>query len=640
MKFLSWLIPISLASIAIFFLPAAQDFYDLGKWFFLIILSVIFVLRFAWILAHRHTHLVVSLNGVTAGMGLMTLAGVASLFGASTNKVEALTHPLGIGTFAALTFIGMTFPTVRDEHTYGRLLWSFFSVSTILALLVIYQVFGMGRVMFPGVAFFADPLWTPTGSTIGTVTILLLALPLLVSHVREAFKRKAETHLAALIIMTIVVSIGIGISLWQLIPRMPASILPFSQGWAIMLEILKSPKQALFGVGTENFLAAFSAARPASVNITPLWSVRFLVNSSAFFHYTTVWGLLGLASLLVVSRNFLRKQTETHQIPGLSTSLFLGLASLVLTPPSVAVIGVVFLLLLLSEAHLPGITIHATRVSLPKRICILIALTLTILGSVYGAGRAYAAEWYFYRSLIAAKNNNGTQTYNFQTKAIQANPQNSKLHIYYSQTNLALATSLATSLSESPEATTGAQEDRELVAQLVSQSIREAKTAVTLNALNILAWENLARIYQQLIGVAQGADGWAVATLKEAIKRDPVNPVLPLELGGIYIQMKQYTDAIPQFDRATQLKPDYANAWYNLGNVYKLTGDMTRAKEAWEQAQRFVAPGSQDYSLITNELSGLERPNTDTPSAPTEPTTLTTPAPTPLLVPPLEIPNN
>ncbi len=636
----SWLFPAALALAAIFFLPAVQDFYDMGKFFFIIALSLATLAGSAWTLAHRHSQVALSLGTTTRSLTLLALAGTASLIMASTNKVEALMHPLGIVLFGSLALVSCVLPMVRDEHTHTRLLWAYFWVTTILSLLAVYQLLGMGRIMFPSVAFLADPLWTPTGSTLATATMLLLSFPLVVGHTIRAVKRNHETHMVLLLIMTIVIAVGIGVTLWELIPRIPATILPFSQGWAITLEILKSPKQALFGVGAENFLAAFSAARPASVNVTPLWSVRFLTNSSVLFHYMTVWGLLGLGALLFTLRTLWRNRPG-HTIPGLSWALFLGILAILLSPPSVSVVLTLFVLLLLSETHAPPTIIPAAKLSSGKRIFFLTLIGLFIAGSLYFTGKAYASERLFARSLAAARSNNGTETYTLQTKAIQANPKNSRLRIYFSQTNLALATSLATSLSEQPDASSAAAlEDRDLVAQLVSQSIREAKTAVSLNPVNILAWENLARTYEQLIGVAQGADGWAVATLKEAIKRDPVNPVLPLELGGMYVRMKNYTEAITQFERATTLKPDYANAWYNLGNAYKLNGDLERTKEAWAQAQKYVPAGSEDYSLITNELNGLQGPVSPEIPTPQTPTTLSTPAPTPIFVPPLEIPNN
>ena len=160
-----------------------------------------------------------------------------------------------------------------------------------------------------------------------------------------------------------------------------------------------------------------------------------------------------------------------------------------------------------------------------------------------------------------------------------------------------------------------------------------------MNQGNILAWENLARIYSQLVGVAQGADSWATAGYNQAIQLDPTNPLLYLELGSVYIQTKNYTNAITEFSHAVALKPDYANAYYNLANAYKLNNDITQAIATMKQAQQFVTPGSDDYKTVTSELQSLQQapaptptPNTIPSKSPATtkplPTSKTTPSPT------------
>ena len=71
-------------------------------------------------------------------------------------------------------------------------------------------------------------------------------------------------------------------------------------------------------------------------------------------------------------------------------------------------------------------------------------------------------------------------------------------------------------------------------------------------------------IYRNIINVASGADGWTVAAYRQAITRDPNNPILRLNLGGIYYSAKNYNEASRSFADAISLKPDWANAYYNL----------------------------------------------------------------------------
>jgi len=290
-------------------------------------------------------------------------------------------------------------------------------------------------------------------------------------------------------------------------------------------------------------------------------------------------------------------------------SLFIGLIALLTTPPSLTLLVALTVLFLLSPNH-NAKTIARTIPHLPYiRIGIPVLAGLFLLGGLYGMIRFYAAELTFYQSLRAAQENNGTATYNVQIKAIGINPNISRFHIIFSQTNLALATSLAGVMREK-DAEMSADEktkDRAMVAQLIQQAIREAKLAVKLNQSSILAWENLARTYQQLIDVAQGADTWTVASFKQAIQLDPNNPVLHLELGAIYVRVKAYTDAITHFQKAVSIKPNYANALYNLAYVYKVTGDIDGAIQAMELAASYVDKNSSDYTTVSEELNDLKR---------------------------------
>ncbi len=625
------MIPVLFFALApIFFAPVISDFYDSAKWFLLVYVCLITVAGWAWMTICKSPRASTSLSPSAITLAVLSLAGFISLFTASPNKIEALTHPLGPVTFAALAILSFIAPTYWHEGARKSFLWILGGGVSFLGILAVYQFLGMGRVMFPSVPFLTDSLWTPTGSTVATATLLGMTLPLFILQAKAAWKHKHESRLVVFSLMSIVVLAGLAVTLWQLVPRITGTLLPLSQGWAMMLDILKSPKQAMVGVGTENFLAAFSAARPASFNVTPLWSVRFTLSSSWVFHFITVWGLPGLLGMGLLLKNLLGKHRHASSEPGISLALVLGAIALLITPPNVSVLIVLAGLLIYSESA--SHPIHSHTMKNAPRIIFLVFAGVILISGFYGTSRALVAERLFYRSLKAAQDNNGTQTYNLQVAAIKTNPGVSRYRIIYSQTNLALATSLAGSLAERNEASSEAiLQDRNLVTQLVSQSIREAKAAVSLNPLNILAWENLARIYEQLIGVAQGADSWAITTLGEAIKRDPVNPVLPLELGSIYLRMKDYPKAIAQFDRATKLKPNYANAWYNLGNAYRINGDDIQALSALEQAQKFVTPGSDDARIVAQELDALRNPSLPAPTA--------TPTPTPVLSPPLDIPN-
>lgn len=598
------MIPSFLALIPLFFLPFTQDYFDTNKWMALCLITLSATLVWAWS-CMRTTHVHITLSRSTIGLAALTIASLLSLLIASTNKIEALLHPLGPITFGSLTLLSLF--TVPSK----RFLWLLFGAASILSLIAIYRFFGLGG---------SDTLWSPTGSALATTTIIALVIPLLATGIREAYTHKHEGLLALLILMVVVNTAGLGIILWQLIPKLPEVLLSPKEGWSIMLEILKNPKQAFVGVGVENFLTAFTAGRPMRLNLTELWASRFTTNTNVFFHLTTIYGLTGLVALLVFFRSLLIKTKRS----GLSISLLVALGAFLLTPPNLSVLIVCVGLLMSTPSEKKTFKVSPWL----STVLFFTVVILTIISS-YSLVRFYVAEVFFARSITASAQNDGSASYNLQVQAIHFNPVISRFHIFNSQTSLVLSLSLSKFIVEQSQAPQEDQEkNRLLVGQLIQQAIHEGKIAVNLNPMNILAWENLARVYGQLIGIAQGADTWAQSTYAQAIRLDPYNPVLAVELGGVYIRKKEYTTAITQFTRATNLKPDYANAWYNLANAYRLNGDGENMRIALEKTLTLVKLGSSDYQIIQAELND---------QAASVSGTLTTPTPAPIIDPPLNV---
>jgi tetratricopeptide (TPR) repeat protein len=144
---------------------------------------------------------------------------------------------------------------------------------------------------------------------------------------------------------------------------------------------------------------------------------------------------------------------------------------------------------------------------------------------------------------------------------------------------------------------------------------------------------------------ADGAEDLAINNYAQAITLDPANPSLRIELGGIFYQLASTVEdrdtansylirAVEEFSTATQLKSDYANAWYNLAKAYELADNIELAYQAMQQAIASLDVNSPDLDLATQELSTLKaKLPSPTPSADTQTRrdtdTLTTPSPLP-----------
>ena len=290
--------------------------------------------------------------------------------------------------------------------------------------------------------------------------------------------------------------------------------------------------------------------------------------------------------------------------------LFVGaLLAFVIVPASIP--SVIFLFLSLGLAVKSS---ESRSISLSKSLTYLLAggsLTLAI-ALTYFYGRHILAENHLYEADVAKSSSDGQTTYEEYLKAINLAPQISSYHLSYSLLNL----QLAAGLSQKPDIT---ESDRSTIATLISQAVREAKLVTTLRPSSATAWTNLGSVYRQLINVAGGADQYAIDNYARAVSLDPASPALRVEYGGLFYQLASSTSsdkpeekqallarAYQEFTTAVQLKPDYANAYYNLSKVLESSGNIAGAHQAMQKVVALLDPTTTDYATATQELDSLE----------------------------------
>lgn len=603
----AWLTVGALGIIPLFFLPLTQDFYDTPKWFSLVSLAL--VLTIVWALRTLVTRtLTVSRSPAAIGMVAMALASLLSLTFSSTNRIEAILTPYGAGTWISLALLlvfGETFLSPKSRTMLQTLL---VTSASLLGIIAIYQFFGLGKAIVPTLSFLADPHFTPAGSSIGLATVLALVLPLALDLTHQSHRHQNDVAFSLGVVASALILGSLITTLWQLVPTLPTLLLPLSHGWVITLEALKTAKHLLVGVGAENFLSAFTAGRPVALNNTLLWNVRFTANSSLALHLITTYGLAGIAGIAVLFRALL----VPFRLSPIGLGKLLAIAVLLFVQPQlVALILIAAILLIDNGEQTNVVSFHLNQNHKHHHLWTILCWVLglvCIAGSgvaFYLVGRAYGAELSFYQAFKAAQRGEGKPTYELQVVAIRRNPFIARFHIGASTTSLALAQALAKPAQATPSAISSA--DRQIVTQLAQQAIGEAKIAVNLTPSSVLAWEQLASTYQSLTLVAQGSLQWAIATTQKTIQLDPTNPILRLRLGGIYVGAGDFDRAKEQFQAATTLKSDYANAHYNLAYVLRQKKDYLTAAKELMITDRLVNPGTEDASRVAAELDEVKR---------------------------------
>lgn len=593
----SWVAMAYFFLIPLLFVPAfAANVFDFPKWVFTVAASGI-LLALWGVDSFLHKRIVLPSRIPALAISLFIASILVSMLLTPSNKIASLQGKGGLLLALGLMMF-VLIPLLKEKGkavVYALIAGSFF-----VSWLEIISYFGLLS------SFISDPIFkamtfTPLGSQSAVISFLVVVT---VMTVMVALKQKEVLNKVLLFVVTGIQAIALVLAVTQVLPGQPAQphFLPLSSGWSIAVDQLKNPKTALLGVGPDNFASAFSRFRPSSLNQTDEWFFRFGASSNEVFTLLTTMGVIGLVAfgffLLTLLKSMWGLRTESLELKAAAAGLGLTIVQLFLIPANFSVLLLLFGLgaVVVAATHTKDTVIEQPVVSVVTAIvCVIAPLTL-----FYFAYRMVMAESAFGQSLVFAAANKGTDTYNAQIKAISFNPYVYRYRVAYSNTNLALANSLASRKDLSDE-------DKKKITQLVAQSIREAKAAVALEPQNSASWTNLANIYRQLINFAQGADRWAITTYIQAIRLDSTNPQLRIDFGGLLLSLKLYEDAIIQYKQAIALKPDFANAYYNLSFAYKQLKQYPQAFAAMQNVVSLIGSDGQEADKAKQELEELRK---------------------------------
>ena len=242
----------------------------------------------------------------------------------------------------------------------------------------------------------------------------------------------------------------------------------------------------------------------------------------------------------------------------------------------------------------------------------IIIFVLLLIGLGYGGwnGINLVRADYMHRQALNSASTKGLDTYKYLVESEKLAPYIDLYRIDLAQTNFALANSIAVNKGPSEASPEGSltDNDKQNIQTLLSQSIQEGRAAVTLNPRNSANWEILGSIYRNISGVAENGLQFSLDSYGRAIQQDPLNPLLRLSVGGVYYSIKNYDLAVRFFTDTVNLKPDYANGWYNLSVALRDKGDLQGAQAAAERVLSILQtnPDSTDYKTAAKLLEDLK----------------------------------
>jgi tetratricopeptide (TPR) repeat protein len=76
----------------------------------------------------------------------------------------------------------------------------------------------------------------------------------------------------------------------------------------------------------------------------------------------------------------------------------------------------------------------------------------------------------------------------------------------------------------------------------------------------------------------------ALAEAKSAVELDAKQPIFHVVCGNAYVANGDAKSAIAEYQKAIEQRPDYENAYYNLGRALQMDGQKSEAQVAWSKA--------------------------------------------------------
>lgn len=626
----------------LFFLPVTADPFTFNKFYLVTFLASLSLL--AWCLRG----LVRGKLSFTSSPSLLPLTILAAAHLVSSFWLSPVRHVSLYGQSAFFISLLILFITTtssqKNRSLVSSVIFGLILSASLLGLTTILHHFGLLSRLF-SLDLLENKFFSPSG---GVLVSLIYTLPVLIATAGYLVVTKSWLHKSLLFASTVVMIIASLINLTLVLPQGGQPVLfllPYRASWSIAVDIFKNWPTALFGTGPDTYLSVFTRLRPGFLNVdNTLWSLRFPESGSFFLTLITTIGLVGSLAFVfsflrtaLVALKYRATQMANPAFIFLSLSLVTSLIAFILTPASIALIvfGVLTLIALTVEFKTMGLkNIKDVSLSLSAKnetesfyqglpsapvanmyvfilplITTLLSIVLLVMYWVY-AVPAYSASVQIKQAgdIIST---NPVGAYLKELEAAKLDPFNSAYPMLLSQFFDNAAVTLLNKKDITDAEKTNATE-------YMQRAIDYGKQAVTLNPYNVIVWENLANIYQSFIGVADGAQNFAVSHFAQAVSLDPTNPELRLKLGVLFFNLGDTDQAIKLTGQAIELKQNWTLPYYNLGLIYRSKEDSARALQYLKAGLRYAQPDSEDYTKFQEEITALEKLSASaTPSATT-----------------------
>ncbi|MDA1337273.1 MAG: tetratricopeptide repeat protein [bacterium] len=345
-----------------------------------------------------------------------------------------------------------------------------------------------------------------------------------------------------------------------------------------------SGKNLMLGSGPGTFALDVSLHRAADLNETSQWQIQFDRAGNHLAELLATMGILGfllylgiIIWFLLISLFFVK---DKKNFPFALGVLVLFIAQIVYY--QITALQVAFWLFFALAVISFDIPKREFRVSLKKFFEINIAVKLILFALLFMVGAAFFLGARFFLADIRYVDSQNTlhneKGIEKALEAVRFNPWQGEYKVFLSRLYLQKA-------MEELKRKESLQ-DQEQIAKDVKKAIAYAKGdylegtkitgAIELSPNRASFWEALGDVYYD-IQFVEGAATQSIDSFTTAILLDPTNPALYTKLGKLYIVKKEFKTAREYFEKAVQLKQDYAEAQLQIALLKEREGETKDA---------------------------------------------------------------
>jgi tetratricopeptide (TPR) repeat protein len=449
--------------------------------------------------------------------------------------------------------------------------------------------------------------------------VLLVVLPVIrATKISNPMRIAVPVVLACISILFLVFKTPINLNL-------PAEVAPsMSASWSIAKSTLQ--EYPLFGTGPGTWIYDYAKYRSPAVNLSQFWTIRFERGLSTVLTLIPTIGIVGMAlfGMMVISGII---KSVAHLIKEKDDDKWQAYLSVFV--PWITVVFMAnfynynfahvyafgfFMSLLVALIVKKAYIWEARKGSASSVVISLIFIVLCVAGltATWVMGQRLAADAAYSDAVMTYRDGKTIDdSIESLNRAVAMNRWNDVYYRNLSQAYLIKAGQEFDTLKQDPD---GAAK----INQIIAAAIDTGKKATEISPMNVDNWENLAIIYQSIASFTQGADEFAISHFKEALEREPNNPVYSNEIGKLHVMRADAFQALLQsedeqtvqdaeqqiqdeldkaaewLNRSIQAKPDFAPAHYYLGLVYERQG---RIQDAITKLEQVLSVNDKDVGI-------------------------------------------